>query len=208
MQSECNAGDDALMRKWSVRVLVAGVAVFGLIQLVPYGRNHTNPPVRRSVKWDSARTEELARGACLDCHSNLTTWPWYSNIAPVSWLVYADVQGGRGSLNFSANRWRRLIPPSGTSPRTPERRTSSRPCATAPMPPWQYKPTHPAGRLSNAERTELANGLAKTLAADPPNEPFLPVSREDEELEDARPTSASADPNDGVGLLVSKEEIG
>jgi hypothetical protein len=42
----------------------------------------------------------------------------------------------------------------------------------------------------------------------PPNEPFLPVSREDEELEDARPTSASADPNDGVGLLVSKEEIG
>ena len=84
------------MRKWLLRALVAGVVVFGLIQLVPYGRDHANPPVTREVKWDSPRTRALAAGACFDCHSNLTTWPWYSNVAPVSWLVYADVVGGRG----------------------------------------------------------------------------------------------------------------
>ena len=158
MQVGARCRDDAGMRKWLVRVLLAGLVLFGLIQLVPYGRDHTNPPVTRSVKWDSARTEELARGACLDCHSNLTTWPWYSNVAPVSWLVYADVVSGRSTLNFS--EW--------DKPQEADPQDIVEVVRDGSMPPWQYKPTHPAGRLSSAERTELANGLAKTLAADPP----------------------------------------
>jgi len=146
------------MRKWLLRGLVAGVAVFGLIQLVPYGRDHTNPPVTQAIKWDSVRTRELAKDACLDCHSNVTTWPWYSNVAPVSWLVYADVKGGRETLNFS--EWNRPQD-AGSSDIVEATRNGS-------MPPWQYTPTHPAARLSSAEREELAAGLAKTLAADPP----------------------------------------
>jgi Haem-binding domain len=146
------------MRKWVVRVLLAGVVLFGLIQLVPYGRNHTNPPVTRSIKWDSPRTQVLARGACLDCHSNLTTWPWYSNVAPVSWLVYTDVKSGRGTLNFS--EW--------DKPQDADAQDIVGVVRDGSMPPLQYKPTHPAARLSNAERTELVNGLVKTLAADPP----------------------------------------
>jgi hypothetical protein len=145
-------------RKWLVRVLVAGVVLFGLAQLVPYGRDHTNPPVTQEVKWDSARTRTLAVGACYDCHSNLTTWPWYSNVAPISWLVYADVQGGRGSLNFT--EWDK---PQDTSTGDILEAVKG-----GSMPPWQYKPTHPAGRLSSVERDELARGVAKTLAADPP----------------------------------------
>ena len=89
------------MRKWLLRIGVGLVVLFGLIQLVPYGRDHQNPPVTKEIAWDSARSRELAAGACYDCHSNLTTWPWYSNVAPVSWLVTADVQGGRDAVNFT-----------------------------------------------------------------------------------------------------------
>ena len=43
----------------------------------------------------------MLRRACYDCHSNETRWPWYSRIAPVSWMVTKDVDGGRKVLNFS-----------------------------------------------------------------------------------------------------------
>jgi mono/diheme cytochrome c family protein len=60
------------------------VVLLVLIQAVPYGRDHTNPPVLAAPSWDSARTEQLFAEACGDCHSNLTQWPWYTNVAPAS----------------------------------------------------------------------------------------------------------------------------
>src|SRR5690348_15393640 len=91
------------------RVLVWGalalVGIFALMQAVPYGRSHSNPPVTAEPKWNSPQTRALAVRACFDCHSNQTKWRWYSNIAPVSWLVQRDVDGGRGTLNFS--EWNR-----------------------------------------------------------------------------------------------------
>jgi mono/diheme cytochrome c family protein len=140
--------------------LLALGALLLVIQIVPYGRDHENPPVTQEVKWDSARTRELAVGACYDCHSNLTEWPWYSNVAPVSWLVYSDVQEGREELNFS--EWDR--------PQGEEGDEAAEVVREGSMPPLQYKPLHPAGRLSDAERDELARGIEQTLAADPPIE--------------------------------------
>ncbi|HEX5708352.1 MAG TPA: heme-binding domain-containing protein [Pyrinomonadaceae bacterium] len=46
--------------------------------------------------------EEVLRRSCADCHSNQTRWPWYSNVAPVSWFVIDHVNEGRRELNFSA----------------------------------------------------------------------------------------------------------
>lgn len=146
------------MRRWILRGTVALVVLFGLIQLVPYGRDHSNPPVTQEVKWDSARTRELALGACYDCHSNLTVWPWYSNVAPVSWLTQMDVDEGRSILNFS--EW--------NLPQDAEADEIVEVVREGEMPPWQYKPLHPAGRLSSAEQDELVQGLERTLAADPP----------------------------------------
>jgi len=80
---------------------VIGVGIFLLIQLVPYGRDHANPPVVQEPQWDYPQTRELVKRACFDCHSNESVWPWYSNIAPISWLVQHDVDEGRGRLNFS-----------------------------------------------------------------------------------------------------------
>ena len=134
--------------KWSV---AAVVIVFLAIQLIPYGRDHTNPPVTAEPAWDTAQTRALAVRACFDCHSNETVWPWYSNVAPLSWLVQRDVDEGRETLNFS--EWDR--PQEGEEAAESVRERS--------MPPRQYVITHPDARLSDAELEALANGLAATL---------------------------------------------
>ena len=140
------------------KILVIGgiaiVAIFLLIQLVPYGRDHTNPPVVQEPNWDSPQTRALAKRACFDCHSNETVWPWYSNIAPVSWLVYRDTAEGREFLNFS--EWG-----SGRSREAAEE--SPEIVLEGEMPPVQYLPTHPDARLTDAEKQALAAGLVKSL---------------------------------------------
>lgn len=83
-------------------MIIAGVliVVFVAIQLIPV--NRVNPPVTSTIKWDSPQTEALAKRACMDCHSNETVWPWYSYVAPASWLIYYDVQRGRRQLNLDS----------------------------------------------------------------------------------------------------------
>ena len=77
------------------------LAVFVVMQLVPYGWTKTNPPVTSPAPWPNARAEAIARTSCYDCHSNETDWPFYSYVAPMSWLVRNDVERGRDELNFS-----------------------------------------------------------------------------------------------------------
>jgi mono/diheme cytochrome c family protein len=146
------------MKRWSIRIALGLVVVFALAQAVPYGRSHQNLATVKEPAWDSSQTRALAAAACFDCHSNLTTWPWYSNIAPGSWLIYRDVVAGRETLNFS--EWQRPQDVSAGDLAEVVRGGS--------MPPWYYKLLHPHARLSSAERAQLAAGLAKTLAASPP----------------------------------------
>ncbi len=132
----------------------AGIVVVGLLavaQAVPYGRSHDNPPVLAEPQWDSPRTRDLAVRACFDCHSNQTTWPWYSNVAPVSWLVQSDVDGGRDRLNFS--EWNRPQEASEAAEIVQE----------GEMPPFQYKILHGSARLSDREKAELVAGLRATF---------------------------------------------
>jgi Haem-binding domain len=144
-------------RRVAKRVAIAVLGLLLLIQLVPYGRSHANPPVTGTPHWDNATTARLVQGACMDCHSNLTHWRWYSNIAPASWLVQNDVDGARKRLDFS--EWDRAQPSVNEVVDAIE---------SGSMPPLQYKLIHPAARLSQAERAQLEQGLAATYAADPP----------------------------------------
>lgn len=143
------------MRRILKRAFYAGLVLYGLIQLVPYGRDRTARLVIVEPAWDSTRTRELAKRACFDCHSNETQWPWYAWIAPVSWLVQYDVNEGREHLNFSEfDKRQRNADESADQVRSGE------------MPPWQYLPLHPAARLSDVEREELARGLESTFTKD------------------------------------------
>lgn len=125
-----------------------------LIQLFPYGRDHTNPPVVQEPNWDSPRTRELAVRACFDCHSNETVWPWYSNIAPISWIVYRDVLEGREQMNFSD--WGNRRGEGGEPGEAGEAILNGQ------MPPSYYILLHPDANLSDAEKQELIQGLLKT----------------------------------------------
>ena len=140
-----------------MRILLVGVGMFVLAQAVPYGRSHTNPPTTAEPLWNSPATRALAQRACFDCHSNLTTWPWYSNIAPVSWLVQRDVDGGRSALNFS--EWNK--PQDGAG-------DAAEAIASGSMPPWFYPLMHPKANLSAVEQKALIAGLAATYRASPP----------------------------------------
>jgi hypothetical protein len=92
------------MKKWLKLSLITLVALVVAAQAVRPAR--TNPPVdpqkeiTAHMQVDPAVMATLSR-ACNDCHSNRTEWPWYSNVAPVSWLVAHDVNDGREELNFS-----------------------------------------------------------------------------------------------------------
>jgi hypothetical protein len=135
-----------------VLTLAVLVGLFGLIQLIPYGRTHSNPRITGEPTWDSPRTRALAVRACFDCHSNETTWPWYANVAPFSWVVQRDVEAAREIVNFS--EWHRpqdLASYSGLSVRSHG------------MPPTKYRLAHPEADLTDAEIFELANGLDATL---------------------------------------------
>ena len=135
-------------------VIAIGIIALLLIQLIPYGKVHNNPPVLSEPNWDSQQTRELAKRACFDCHSNETVWPWYSNIAPVSWLVYRDGVEGRQRFNFSD--WQNsYIRDAGEFAAA---------ISEGEMPPFQYLPMHPTARLSLAEKTQLINGLTSILS--------------------------------------------
>ncbi len=142
---------------WSVATLVG---LFVLIQFLPYGRIDPPDPVRREPNWDTPQTRALVQRACFDCHSNQTVWPWYAHVAPVSWLLQHDVDDGRGHVNFSD--WGRLQRGlRGVRGDVMEGR----------MPPWYYLPLHSAAQLTAAEKETLLNGLAATIAKDPPPQP-------------------------------------
>jgi hypothetical protein len=132
-------------------IAVVGIALFVLIQFIPYGKDHSNPPVVNEPNWDSQQTQNLAKIACYDCHSNETVWPWYTNVAPISWLVYRDVVDGRRRFNFSDWQNSRIREPGELASTVIE----------GEMPPIQYLPMHPSARLSTSQKTQLSDGLQK-----------------------------------------------
>jgi hypothetical protein len=136
-----------------VVVIVLAVG-FVLAQLVPYGRDHSNPPVIGEPNWDSPQTRELAERACFDCHSNETRWPWYTNIAPFSWLTQHDTEEGRSELNFST--WG-----SGGEGREPDEAIEA--VSEGEMPPDMYLMVHADARLTPEERQALIEGLRATI---------------------------------------------
>jgi len=141
--------------KAAIYIVFAVASVLAAIQLVPYGRIQGNPPVIREPAWDAPATRALAKRACFDCHSNETVWPWYSRVAPVSWLVQRDVAEGRRVLNFS--EWE-------SGRREGEKQEKIREeLAEGEMPPMQYTLIHAEARLTKEEQQQLADGLAATV---------------------------------------------
>lgn len=149
------SGQSEPRQRWGVILTVSvtvGAGLLGMAQLVPYGRDHTNPTIGTEPAWDRPETRDLAVRACYDCHSNETRWPWYTDVAPVSWFVYNHVAEGRAELNFSEL---------GRRQETNEIIETIR---DGSMPPWSYTILHPDASLSAAEKDSLIRGFEATLS--------------------------------------------
>ncbi|MCX6514263.1 MAG: heme-binding domain-containing protein [Actinobacteria bacterium] len=135
-------------------VLCASILVMlPVIQAVPYGRAHSNPPITGEPQWSSPRTRELMSRACFGCHSNEVEYPSYASVAPISWVVEAHVAEGREKVNFSEFDQRQR----GADETIEVIQEGS-------MPPAYYTRfgRHPEAKLTSSELQELIDGLRAT----------------------------------------------
>ena len=137
------------------RVLVAvgavAVAALGGSLIQPFGMpaaSGANQVILQEAQIDP-ETLALVQRACQNCHSQNTEWPWYSHVAPVSWLLARDVQQARLRMNLS--QWQhystddrlRLLSAVGSAARNRA------------MPPERYLLLHPEARLGDGERQQI-----------------------------------------------------
>lgn len=155
-------GGSLIMSRLQILSLgLAGMIVlgFGLLQVIPAQNINADyaspgsPPVTFTIQWSSAKTEELTRAACFDCHSNETRYPWYATIAPVSWLVNKDINEGRQKLNFSTGG-------------ELEGGEMSEQIQRGTMPMSVYMLMHPEANLTPEQKQQLINGLLATFGAE------------------------------------------
>jgi len=125
------------------------MGVFGLvtaIQFVPIDR--TNPPEREPA-IAPPDVHAILQRSCFDCHSNETRWPWYSRVAPASFLISRDVIEGRRELNLSI--WSQY----DARRKARKLREIAEQVETGKMPQWYYLLLHPRARLSESDRQLL-----------------------------------------------------
>jgi hypothetical protein len=141
--------------KPALTIAVSLLAAFAIAQLRP--AQLTNPPSKGELSAPPAIDATLRR-ACYDCHSNETRWPWYSRVAPFSWITAHDVELGRMEVNFS--EWGEYYP------RTRKRKLEwmQRALQEKVMPPRSYMLMHPDARLSEDNRARLQRWIVTELA--------------------------------------------
>ena len=133
--------------RWSKRKIcksILGLLAVGLvgIQFIPVVRS--NPPILAEIEAPE-EVLTIIRRACYDCHSNETIWPWYSYVAPVSWLVESDVKVGRSNVNFSEwNEYSQKL-------QNLKRYKIGEEVEEGEMPLWFYVSLHSEAQLSQAD---------------------------------------------------------
>jgi hypothetical protein len=139
------------MKKALIGIVAAAIAAAGGSLIHPFGTlmsAGSSPGILRDAQIDP-QTLALVQRACQNCHSQQTVWPWYSHVAPASWLLARDVQQARMHMNLS--RWQdyspddrlRLLSEIGSAVRNRE------------MPVQRYLLVHPDARLTDAERRQI-----------------------------------------------------
>jgi hypothetical protein len=136
--------------KRGAALLGALVIALGAAQFAPSRR--ADPPVLAPLAAPPEVAAILTR-SCGDCHSNDTRWPWYTSVAPISWLANRDVEGGRRQINFSD--WSAY----NSAARRHKLNWMRRALATETMPPLEYQLAHPGAHLDAASRAVLIHWI-------------------------------------------------
>jgi hypothetical protein len=143
------------LAKLLLTIATAAIAM----QAVRYPR--TNPRVEHDLVAP-AEVKAALRRACYGCHSNETAWPWYTAIAPASWIIHHDVEEGRRRLNFSS--WGDYADDPGTLSQKLDEIEKS--VAAGDMAPWYYRMLHPDARLSEPQRDTLLRWVKQERASE------------------------------------------
>ena len=136
------------MSIWLKRLAIVLAVLFVGCQFVRPSK--ANPPLNASLEINAAESlpsdvEATLARSCNDCHSHRTTWPWYSNVSPASWLLTHDVNEGRSEMNLS--QW-------GTyseEKRADLLRGICKEVSDGEMPPFTYAVAHPTARLTKTD---------------------------------------------------------
>ena len=160
------------LKKWGPRLLGALAAIFVGIQFVPVEAMEN--PASQPPLPEPPEVVAVLKRACYDCHSHEVRWPWYSRIAPVSWLVARDVVEGRKGINFS--EW-----PDDEDDRAFNREQTWDSIESGDMPLWFYLPVHPEANLTEADKALLKKWSETEVEEE---------EEEDEEAEPAKPGEA------------------
>ena len=142
------------MKKAIKRIGLSIVVLLVVIQVIRPAR--TNPPEdeTRTIQANSTITpqiSEIFERSCKDCHSSRTTWPWYSEVAPVSWLLVSDVNGARKQVSLS--EWGTYDPRKKVS----KLQKICEEVEGGDMPLGIYVVLHPVAKLSDADRRALCD---------------------------------------------------
>ena len=143
--------ETTMIAKIFIATGVAAVVAVGGSLIHPFGKPGTpenDQTILREAQIDPA-TLAIFQRACQNCHSQNTEWPWYSHVAPISWLLARDVQQARLHMNLS--RWQeysmedrvRLLSEIGSAVRN----------GAMPLP--RYLMLHPEARLTDVERQQI-----------------------------------------------------
>ena len=137
--------------------IALGFCAVGLLaaQLVQMPPLNTAPTGELSAP---AAVRSLLERSCYDCHSVQTRWPWYSHVAPMSWLIYRDVEQGRKQIDFSD--WTIYRPIT----RMHKLQWMGRALRQESMPPLSYLLLHPRARLTAEDRALLERWIDQELA--------------------------------------------
>lgn len=146
--------------KW---IVILGVLLILGAQLIRPAR--TNPTVDQSLSVQSQmkldpQVDSILHRSCFDCHSNKTVWPWYTNVAPVSWFVINHVDEGRRDLNFS--EWGRY----DQNRRLDKLKQICKLIKAREMPLSSYTPLHPNSKLTDDDIKTLCDWSNRERAAD------------------------------------------
>lgn len=136
------------------KIVLLVLIAFVLIQFIPV--HMSNPSTSPSkdflhIYQPPSKITDMMRNACYDCHSNATQFPWYANVAPVSWLLESHIDEARAHINFS--EWGDY----------PEKLTNLKlegmaaEVKSGGMPLTSYTWMHSKARLTDAQRTQLAD---------------------------------------------------
>ena len=154
------------MKKWLRRSLIVLIALVAASQFVRPEKTNPGSDPKDHIQAVLPVHQEVAgvlSRSCNDCHSNNTVWPWYSNVAPASWLITKDVQEGREEMNFSA--W-------GKYQGEKQQELLGEICkqvSSGEMPGAAYALMHPKAKLTDSERSSICawtKSVAPTMAAE------------------------------------------